>query len=68
MVRGAQPHYVTETQILRRVANDPECSWRFTKHSLVAIADDQRTADDVKHGVMGGRVMLVESKQTFFGG
>jgi hypothetical protein len=63
MVHAAQPHYVTETQVLRRVANDPECGWRFTKHALLEMADDGWTADDVKHAVMNGRVVLQEQKQ-----
>jgi hypothetical protein len=63
MTRGVQPHYVTETQTLRRVANDPNCSWRFTTHSLGSMADDGWSADDVKHAVMNGRVVLQEQKQ-----
>src|SRR5260370_39780121 len=60
---GATPHYVTETQILRHVANNPNCSWRFTKHALVEMANDGWTADDVRHAVMNGRVVLEEQKQ-----
>ena len=60
---GATPHYVTETQILRRVANNPDCSWRFTRHALEEMANDGWTADDVRHAVMNGRVVLEEQKQ-----
>jgi hypothetical protein len=63
MVRGAKPHYVTETQTLRRVASDPDCSWRFTTHSLDEMAKDGWTADDVKHAVTNGQVILEEQKQ-----
>jgi hypothetical protein len=63
MVGAAQPHYVTETQILRRVANDPNCGWRFTKHAEQEMGNDGWTADDVKHAVMNGRVILEEHKR-----
>jgi hypothetical protein len=57
---GAAPHYVTETQILHRVARDPDCSWRFTKHALKEMAKHGWTADDVIHAVTNGRVVLEE--------
>jgi len=60
---ATQPLYVTETQVLRQVANHPDCSWRFTKHSLEEMAKDGWTADDVKHAVTNGRVVLVEQKR-----
>jgi hypothetical protein len=60
---GAQPHYVKETTILRRVAGHPECSWRFTKHALEEMKKDGWTADDVKHAVTNGRIVLQEQKQ-----
>jgi hypothetical protein len=63
MAQGAKPHYVTETQTLRRVANDPDCSWRFTRHALEEMAKDGWTADDVRHAVMAGQVVLEEQKQ-----
>ena len=63
MVGAAQPHYVTETQILRRVANDPNCGWRFTRHALQEMGNDGWTADDVKHAVMNGLVILEEQKR-----
>ena len=60
----AQPHYVTETQILRNVANDPRCRWRFTIHSLEEVAADGRSADDIKHVIMtNGQVILQEQKK-----
>ncbi len=37
---GLTPHYVTETQTLRHVAKNPDCSWRFTKHALEEMAND----------------------------
>jgi Domain of unknown function (DUF4258) len=57
---GATPHYATETQFLRRVANDPDCSWRWTVHVLERMTQRGFTADDVKHAVMNGGVVLEE--------
>ena len=62
MTGVAQPHYVKETQVLKRVANDPNCSWRFTRHALEEMGKDGWSADDVKHAVMTGRVILEEQK------
>ena len=59
-----RPYYITETQILRRVANDPKCQWHFTKHSLVEMANDGWTANDVMHVLMtNGQVILHELKR-----
>lgn len=35
----------------------------LTKHSLEEMANDGRTADDVKHAVTNGQVVLEEQKQ-----
>lgn len=59
----AQPHYVSETQILRRVAQNPRCRFIWKKHALKAVADDERTTLDVEHALMNGRVILEEYKQ-----
>jgi Domain of unknown function (DUF4258) len=59
----AQPHYVTETRILWRVANNPRCRWRFTKHAEEEMAKDGWTADDIIRAVKNGMVILQEQKQ-----
>ena len=59
----AQPHYISETQILRRVANDPNCRFRWTKHAIQAVADDGRTTKDVEDCLISGQVVLHEQKQ-----
>jgi uncharacterized protein DUF4258 len=59
----AQPHYVSETQILHRTARDPKCRFIWTKHALKAVADDGRTTLDVEHALMYGQVVLHEQKQ-----
>ena len=48
---------------MRRVARNPECSWRFRKHALEEIAKDGRTTDDIRHAVTNGTVTLEEQKQ-----
>ena len=59
----ALPHYVTETQVLRKIARDLRCSWRFTSHALVEMAADGWTADDVQFALMNGQVILQEQKR-----
>jgi hypothetical protein len=59
----ALPHYVTETQILRKIARDPKCSWRFTTHALQEMAADGWTADDVQEALINGHVVLHEQKR-----
>ncbi len=59
----AQPHYITEIQILRRVARHPECRFRWTRHALKAVSDDGRTTQDVEDMLMNGQVLLHEQKQ-----
>ena len=56
----ALPHYVSETQILRHVARNPNCRFIWTKHAIKAVADDDRTTGDVEFALMNGRVLLHE--------
>ena len=58
-----QPHYVSETQVLRRVAQNPECRFIWTKHALKAVADDKRTTLDIEQALMNGQVILQEQKR-----
>jgi hypothetical protein len=59
----AQPHYVSETQILRRVARNPGCRFIWTRHALVEVKKDGRSTLDVEHALTNGRVILHEIKQ-----
>jgi hypothetical protein len=59
----ALPHYISETQILRRVASNPNCRFIWTIHAIKAVADDGRTTGDVEFAVMNGQVVLHEQKQ-----
>ena len=58
-----QPHYVTETQILRWVARNPNCRFLWTKHAIKAVADDGRTTHDIEFVLMNCHVVLHEQKQ-----
>ena len=57
------PNYISETHILRRIANDPDCRWIFTHHAKVEMAKDRRTAPDIQHALMNGHVTLQEFKK-----
>jgi hypothetical protein len=59
----AQPHYVSETQILRRIAADQACRFIWTKHAIKAVADDGRTTLDIEHALTNCRVILHEQKK-----
>ena len=59
----AQAHYVSETQILRRVSRNPRCRFIWTRHALKAVADDGRTTQDVETALMNGQVVLHEQKK-----
>ncbi len=58
-----QPHYVTETQTLLRIARDPNCRFIWTKHALKAVADEGLTTNDVEIALTKCRVVLQEQKQ-----
>ncbi|MDF0581604.1 DUF4258 domain-containing protein [Bradyrhizobium yuanmingense] len=58
-----RPHYVTETQSLRRVANNPKCRFRFTVHALEEMKSDGWTVPDIQFALMNGHVVLHEIKK-----
>ena len=59
----AQPHYVTETQILCKIAQNPACRFIWTRHAIQAVADDGRTTHDVEFALMNCQVVLHEQKR-----
>jgi hypothetical protein len=59
----AQPHYVSETQIMRRIAGDDRCSIRFLPHAKEQMAAREISASDILNVLTKGQVTLVESKQ-----
>jgi hypothetical protein len=58
-----QPHYVSETQILCKIARDPACRFIWTKHASKAVADDGRTTHDVEFALTNCQVVLQEQKR-----
>jgi hypothetical protein len=61
-----QPHYVTETQIVKKLAKDRRCKFIWTIHSLeemTARFPAPATAADVEHCLMSGQVILEEYKR-----
>ena len=58
-----EPHYVHETQVLRKVAGNPDCRWKFTRHALVEMSKDGWTISDVQNAVMNGQIVLEEQKR-----
>lgn len=60
-----QPHYVTETQIVRRVARDQNTRWIWGVHAPKEMSemDPPATQADVEHVLATGTVILEEYKQ-----
>ncbi len=63
MAQPTQPHYVAETQILRALAGDPRCRFRWTTHALVEMAKDGRNAQDIQDALTTCHVVLHEQKR-----
>lgn len=59
----AQPHYVTETQILQKVVSDPNCRWIWKNHALKRMAERHISQPDVESALTNGQVVLQEQKQ-----
>jgi hypothetical protein len=55
-----QAHYPAETQLIRRVAVDPHCSWEFRGHSLKRMAERNITQADIQRVLTKGQI---DSKQ-----
>ena len=58
-----QPHYVTETQILRKTLANPECRYIWTAHAQEVMAERNISAADIEHALMTGHVTLEEKKK-----
>ena len=59
----SSPHYVAETQILRRVACNPGCRILWGRHAPQQMAARGINAEDVIHALMNGQVTLEEYKR-----
>jgi hypothetical protein len=60
---ATQPHYVSETQVLRSVACNANCRYIWTTHALVQMARRKVSAADIEFALMNGQVTLQEQKQ-----
>jgi Domain of unknown function (DUF4258) len=58
-----QPHYASETQILRRVARDPSVRFIWTDHASEQMNKRGISAPDVEHALINGQVVLSEAKR-----
>lgn len=57
-------NYLTETHMLRKVANDTRCRWHITKHALEELKKDGRAVHDLQYLCMtNGQVTLHELKR-----
>jgi hypothetical protein len=59
----AQPLYAVETAVLRRLAINPSCTFRWTKHVLARMQERNIHAEDVIHALTNGQVMFHETKE-----
>ena len=59
----AEPHYIAETQLLRRVAGNPSCRFIWTKHALDEMSNLGISAPDIEFALSMGRIVLHEIKQ-----
>lgn len=57
------PHYVAETQVLRRVASHPDCRLVWTRHALEQMASRGIVAAAVRFVLIHGQVTLHETKR-----
>lgn len=58
----AQSSFVLETQTIRKMAADPACKWKWTKHAFERMAEFQPsvTQPDIENALMNGQVILAE--------
>lgn len=59
----ASPNYVTQTSILRRVASNPSCRFKWTSHALEQMIKRKIHEEDVISALTNGQVILEEYKQ-----
>lgn len=58
-----EPHYVSETQTLRRIVHNPDVRYIWTSHALAQMEKRKITAADVENALMKGQVILQEQKR-----
>jgi hypothetical protein len=52
----AATQYQAETEVVRRIANDPGCRWRWTDHVQMRMVERGITAADILRAVKSGAV------------
>ncbi len=57
------PKYHAETMLVRRVAANADCWFRWTAHAEQRMAEYGHTADDVIAALINGQVIRVEVKE-----
>ena len=55
--------HAVETELLNRVASDPDCWWKWTDHAELRLAQGDHNADDVMYALMYGQVMRVDVQE-----
>jgi hypothetical protein len=62
-VAMAEPHYLPETLLLRRIAGNPSCRFIWTRHALDEMSDLGISAPDIEFALSNGTIVLHEIKQ-----
>ena len=59
-----RPHYVSQTQIVRKIARNPDARWEFRVHALQRMSEfnPPLTQSDVENALMHGQVIYIEEK------
>jgi len=55
--------FKVETELLNRIASNPDCWWRWTDHAQVRMLERGHNAEDVLHALMFGQVVRVVVKE-----
>lgn len=58
-----QPLYSQETAVLRRLAGDPACRFKWTVHALGRMEERNITAEDVINALINGQISFHETKK-----
>jgi hypothetical protein len=59
----SEQSFISETQIVRRVAGNPKCRWSYTRHAEHRMIERGITASDIENVLINGQVMMQENKQ-----
>ena len=59
----SEPHYVTETQVVKRIVANPGRRFIWTRHALDMMAERSIIEADIVEVLTNGQVVLEERKQ-----